>query len=251
MDPVEQYPFDDATSAFVKRGKASPKWRLAVSLRTQLIWQFTLFISMITIPLMPFVAVFIYFWSRAYVKNYHFEFLEDKIVVHRGVFTRRVVNIPYTKIQNVTIYQSFIDRMVGVYSVNVETAGAAVRQNMMAIGADASIQGLEDPEPIKDFIHWMGQRGSIDADVGVSFTSAKTRKDRSDIAMLRELQSISASLNSIESLLRAKNPKINSKVMDKHRVATVQCPYCSHMFTSKVGETVVCPGCGRKGNVSI
>ncbi|MEA3558641.1 MAG: PH domain-containing protein [Candidatus Thermoplasmatota archaeon] len=250
MSNVDRYPFDDRTRYIVEHGVASPKWRLAIGVTTQFLMQFMLLICIITIPLMPIAAIAIYFWSHAYVKKYHFQFTDERIIVKRGVFSKRVVNIPYDRIQNVVISQTFIERIAGVYTVNIETAGTAVRQSNFAIGSDASIQGLEDPEPIKDFIHWMVKRTNEGiVEDGVSFSSSKTRKDKTEIAMLRELQSISASLQSIETILRIQDPMIDDKKIDRSRVISVQCPYCSHTFTAALGTTTKCPNCGKPGVV--
>jgi membrane protein YdbS with pleckstrin-like domain len=252
MDPVDNFPFDDSMRAFIKEGSPSPKWRFAIAIYSQLWVQFMLLCCIITIPLMPVAAIAIYFWSHAYVKRYHFEFTEERIIVKRGVFTKRVVNLPYDRIQNVVISQGILERMAGVYSLNIETAGGTVRQSTMAFGSDAAIQGLEDPEPLKDFIHWMVKRTKEDVvDDGVSFTSARTGKDKTQLAMLRELQAISASLRSIEGLIVARDPNIDMEKAAKLQPISVQCPFCAHTFNARLGEKVKCPSCGEEGVVDL
>jgi putative membrane protein len=252
MDPVAVFPFDDKTRAIVKKGKPSPRWRIAIAIYAQLMVQLTLLFCIITIPLMPVAAIAIYFWSHAYIRKYHFEFTEERIIVKRGVFTKRVVNLPYDRIQNVVISQGILERLAGVYSLNIETAGGPVRQSSMAFGSDAAIQGLEDPEPLKDFIHWMVKRTKDGVtDDGVSFTSARTGKDKTQLAMLRELQAISASLRSIEGIMVSQDPNIDLIKAAKLQPISVQCPFCAHTFNARMGEKVRCPSCGNEGVVDL
>jgi membrane protein YdbS with pleckstrin-like domain len=252
MDPVDIYPFDGNTREFVKAGRASPNWRLVVGLQTQLWVQLLLLCCIITIPLMPIAAILIYIWSFAYVRSYHFQFTEDRIIVTRGVISKRTAHIPYEKIQNLVIGQSIIERLAGVYSINVETAGAPVRTSGLAFYSDASIQGLLNPEPLKDFIYWMVKRKTESGDTdGITFTSAKSRRDKTDIAVLRELQSISSTLHSMEALMRAQNPAIDQSKIDSVRAISVQCPTCYHTFNSAMGSKVRCPSCGTEGQVGL
>ncbi len=252
MDPVDIYPFDGNTREFVKAGKADPNWRLVVGLQTQIWVQLLLLCCIITIPLMPIAAILIYIWSIAYVRSYHFQFTEDRIIVTRGVISKRTAHIPYEKIQNLVIGQSMIERLAGVYSISVETAGAPVRTSGLAFYSDASIQGLLDPEPLKDFIYWMVKRKTESGDTdGITFTSARMKKDKTDIAVLRELQSISSTLHSMEALMRAQNPSIDQKKIDSVRAISVQCPTCYHTFNSPMGANVRCPSCGTEGQVGI
>lgn len=252
MDPVDIYPFDERTREFVKAGKASPSWRLVVGLQTQFLVQFLLLCCIVTIPLMPIAAIAIYLWSIAYVKSYRFKFTDERIIVTRGVFAKKTTHIPYEKIQNLVIGQSILERVAGVYSINVETAGAPVRSSNIAYYSDAAIQGLLEPEPIKDFIYWMVKRreDSGDSD-GITFTSAKMKKDKTDLAVLRELQSISATLQSMEAMMRVQNPQIDQGSIDQARTINVQCPTCYHTFNSPMGAKVRCPSCGTEGQVGL
>jgi len=252
MDPIDIYPFDEKTREFVRAGRASPNWRLVVGLQTQFGIQLLLFFCIVTIPLMPIVAIIIYFWSVAYVKSYHYEFTEDRIIVTRGVISKRTAHIPYEKIQNLVIGQSLLERLAGVYSISVETAGAPVRTSGLAFYSDASIQGLLDPEPLKDFIYWMVKRKTESGDTdGITFTSAKMKKDKTDLALLRELQSISATLQSMEALMRVQNPSIDQRKIDSVKSLSVQCPTCYHTFNSTMGSKVRCPSCGTEGSVGL
>lgn len=58
-----------------------------------------------------------------------FELLEDRLTLQQGLFNRKQGSFFYKNIQNVTINQGFIDRILGVYCVTVENA---VRNNQRA-----------------------------------------------------------------------------------------------------------------------
>ena len=97
-----------------------------------------------------------YGWACLYWNNYRFEVGPEKITITRGVIGKRVVNIPYERVQNVNIWRGVLDRIFGVYAVQIETAGGF---SMMSTGgygtrmaAEGSIQGLTKPEPIADYI---------------------------------------------------------------------------------------------------
>lgn len=97
-----------------------------------------------------------YGWACLYWNNYRFEVGPEKITITRGVIGKRVVNIPYERVQNVNIWRGVLDRLFGLYSIQIETAGGS---NIRATGgygtrmvAEGSIQGLTNPEPVANYI---------------------------------------------------------------------------------------------------
>ena len=100
--------------------------------------------------------LFSYGWASLYWNNYRFEVGAERVKITRGVIGKRVTNIPYERIQNVNIYRGVLDRIFGLYSIEIETAGGF---NIMSTGgygtrmsSEGSIQGLRKPELIADFI---------------------------------------------------------------------------------------------------
>lgn len=61
-------------------------------------------------------------YTRLFKKNYKFEFLKDYIQQKTGILSRSESNVPYQRIQDVTIQQSFIERIVWIYNVNIANA---------------------------------------------------------------------------------------------------------------------------------
>ncbi|OCB76063.1 PH domain-containing protein [Flavobacterium crassostreae] len=68
----------------------------------------------------------------AYLRYLHFSFFLDTpnnaFVVQEGVFNKTKTSIQLDKIQQVTINQSFLQRLVQVYEINVDTAGSAQKE---------------------------------------------------------------------------------------------------------------------------
>ena len=66
---------------------------------------------------------------------WRFEVHEDSLYLERGVFTRVRTVVPFVRIQHVDTSRSPIERLVGLASTVVYTAGSR--------GADVSVPGLE------------------------------------------------------------------------------------------------------------
>jgi len=97
-----------------------------------------------------------YIWASFYWDNYKFEVGPEKITISRGVIGKRVTNIPYERVQNVNIWRGVLERIFGLYAVQIETAGGFSVMSTGGYGtrmaAEGSIQGLTNPEPIADYI---------------------------------------------------------------------------------------------------
>ena len=108
--------------------------------------------------LLPILLGFLisYLWAIFYWNKYQFVLGQERITITRGVIGKRVANIPYERVQNVNIWRGVLDRLFGLYSIQIETAGGS---NIRATGgygtrmvAEGSIQGLTNPEPVANYI---------------------------------------------------------------------------------------------------
>ncbi len=65
-------------------------------------------------------------YSIKYFLNFKFHIDEknEEFVLQKGVFSTDVINIPFQKIQQVNFRRNILQRIIGVYSVVVETAGS-------------------------------------------------------------------------------------------------------------------------------
>lgn len=80
-----------------------------------------------------FVPIFIFFilfiisliqigWNYLYLKSYKYECRKKDIYFSGGVISRFKKNLPYSRIQQVVLYETFWQRILGISSVSVGTA---------------------------------------------------------------------------------------------------------------------------------
>lgn len=79
-----------------------------------------------------FAVICILFVVIAYIKYRNFTFFLDEhnreFVIQKGVITKRKVVVKLERIQQVNINQSFIQKIAGVYSVDIDTAGSSKKE---------------------------------------------------------------------------------------------------------------------------
>lgn len=100
--------------------------------------------------------IFSYVWASLYWSTYRFEIGSERIIITSGVIGRRIINIPYERVQNVNIWSGVLERIFHLYSIEVETAGASTIRGIGWYGtrtnAEGSIQGIINPQPIVEYI---------------------------------------------------------------------------------------------------
>ncbi|MHA1729654.1 MAG: PH domain-containing protein [Promethearchaeota archaeon] len=96
-------------------------------------------------------------YENLFVKNFSYKINERFIVIHSGVFTRKKVTLPFSRIQNINITQGVFDRIFNLYTVKIETASAsgAANQGGGVIHPEGYIPGLKSPEHIEKVINKM------------------------------------------------------------------------------------------------
>jgi uncharacterized membrane protein YdbT with pleckstrin-like domain len=113
-----------------------------------------IFICLILPIILGFAVAYI--WAIFYWDKYTFEIGQEKITITRGVIGKRIVNIPYERIQNVNIFRGVLERIFGLYSIQIETAGGFSIRGTGGYGtrvtAEGEIQGLTNPEPVSEYI---------------------------------------------------------------------------------------------------
>jgi membrane protein YdbS with pleckstrin-like domain len=77
----------------------------------------------------------VYRWPAARYRNLRYLVVEDGLRIRRGVFWRKVVWIPITRVQHTDVSQGPVQRKYGMGTLTVHTAGTA--------GASISLAGLE------------------------------------------------------------------------------------------------------------
>ncbi|UYP44253.1 hypothetical protein NEF87_000538 [Candidatus Lokiarchaeum ossiferum] len=110
-----------------------------------------------TVILLIVAALFIipvylaYLFGNIYIKNFSYEISEQFIVIKRGVFARTKTSIPFSRVQNVNVHQSLLDRWLNLFTIKIETAGAvSLESNALSEGY---IPALSDPTKIEATIN--------------------------------------------------------------------------------------------------
>lgn len=89
-----------------------------------------------------FIGAFI--WARLSVINYGYELAEEGFKKESGILIKRYVAIPYSKVQNVDIYRGIIDRLLGLSTLVIQTAGISGQ-----VMSEGLLPGLSAQEAIK------------------------------------------------------------------------------------------------------
>lgn len=58
-----------------------------------------------------------------YYRSLRYEIHDDEVIVRAGVITRSVKHVPYRTVTNLTVKQDPFDRLLGIGSLNIQTAG--------------------------------------------------------------------------------------------------------------------------------
>lgn len=75
-------------------------------------------------PLILILILLVYHpvYNIFYFRFYFYDLKEDRIIIRKGVISRREITIYYGKIQNVFVDQDVLDRFFSLYDVHIATA---------------------------------------------------------------------------------------------------------------------------------
>lgn len=83
-------------------------------------------------------------YSVAYYRRFEYDLTADTFNVNYGVFSRRDREIPYYRIQNVSISKNIVHRLVGIAEVRVETAGGQSSEVHLRFVSDRESRRLQE-----------------------------------------------------------------------------------------------------------
>ena len=89
------------------------------------------------------IAIYILYVTK-FVQHYTYEFSDEYLIVRKGVWWKQHTMIPYGRVQNINVYSPFLMRLLGISTLQIETAGTIL--------SDGNIPGIENPDPVFDFI---------------------------------------------------------------------------------------------------
>ena len=93
------------------------------------------------------------FWILAallvipYYNSLRYEIHEDEVIVHVGVITKSVKHVPYRTVTNVQVNRGILDRLFGLGTLNIQTAGMSGQT-----GAEEALVGLPNVQEVYDLV---------------------------------------------------------------------------------------------------
>ena len=149
------------------------------------------------------VSVVVFILIRLYLPQYYKSLtymLEDDVVVGtRGVFWKKRVTVPLRRVTNIDTTQGPVQRMFGLGTIHLQTAGAGGAQGAVA---ELRVEGMKEFESVKDHIltllrAYHDRRAGSTGDTAASGAAAGSASDNAAAsagdtaqAMLEELRSI-------------------------------------------------------------
>ena len=95
------------------------------------------------------VMLLILLWIPAFYKSLEYVIDSDSVKAKAGVFWRKHVTIPYTKVTNLDVTQGPIERIFDIGTIHVQTAGAGGQQGAKA---EQKLVGIRNLDGLKDTI---------------------------------------------------------------------------------------------------
>lgn len=82
-----------------------------------------------------------------YYRSLKFRILEDEVIVHAGVWTKSVKHVPYRTVTNLRVKRGPLDRMLGIGTLEIQTAGRSGQT-----GAEESLVGLSNVQEVYETV---------------------------------------------------------------------------------------------------
>ncbi len=79
----------------------------------------------------------------AYYNSLRYEIYEEEVIVYLGIITKTVKHVPFRTITNLSVVRGPVDRMLGLGSLAIQTAGASGTTN-----AEETLVGLSNVDEV-------------------------------------------------------------------------------------------------------
>ncbi len=93
----------------------------------------------ITLGCILFLWIIVYPLSHLWINNLSYVIREDRVTIHKGILTKKKQNIPFRAVTDFVLQRTIYDRILGIGSIKVQTAGQS--QNTVYEG---NLAGLLD-----------------------------------------------------------------------------------------------------------
>jgi len=104
------------------------------------VWLFTYLVLFIILLVVAFL------YQIALRRSYHYYITNERVILEGGILLKKIKSVPYHKITDVSIYQNIIERMLGLSTLNVHTAGTGMQM------PEIRFFGLDEPEKTQAII---------------------------------------------------------------------------------------------------
>jgi len=84
--------------------------------------------------------------AKLWIRNLAYVIQEDRITIQKGILTKTQQNIPYRSITDFILQRSLYDRILGIGSIRIQTAG----QSQSPSGYEGNMAGLIEHERLHD-----------------------------------------------------------------------------------------------------
>ena len=130
-------------------------------------------VSAITVLGFPFVFVPLFFKYR----TLRYRFDDRGASMSWGLLFRNEIYLTYRRIQDIHVTRNLFHRWLGLAAVSVQTASGTS-------GAEMTIEGIRDPEALRDFLYSKMRGASSEVEEATASTSAGDEA----LALLREIR---------------------------------------------------------------
>ena len=73
-----------------------------------------------------FIGLPWYIWVHLEYISFTYELAQNELIIRSGIITRHTIVIPYLRIQNINSTRTLLERLVGLATLQIETAGTNV-----------------------------------------------------------------------------------------------------------------------------
>lgn len=98
------------------------------------------------ILIMGVSGLLLYLYTNILYETYTFLLADDMVLIEKGVIWRRKNAIPYSRVQNVNITHNPLERILGIATVHIHTAGMGMAY------AEGKVSGIPFPDELSEII---------------------------------------------------------------------------------------------------
>jgi membrane protein YdbS with pleckstrin-like domain len=91
-------------------------------------------------------GAFLLIYTNLLYESYTFLLLDDMVIIEKGVIWKKKNAIPYNRVQNVNITNNPLERILGIATVHIHTAGMGMAY------AEGKLPGIPFPDELSEII---------------------------------------------------------------------------------------------------